>query len=364
MTRFPRLVLPIGKMQSSDLRYTNNQQPMNSANSAHTDTASKAAGLLDRFEDGTTLLMLYIALEVCSPIENLNKALQAESATLNGMLRAAERTLAELQRMRKVEAFEAFFKDCNKTARRLGLELTVPRPRRPPARFTGHAAAYHAATPEEHYRALYFVILDNAAEQLRSRFNRKAPGVSHYIKLEKMLLQGAKSTEAATDVADDDIVTDDDADPEDVTYVGASRNDDVGTDDDIVKKYPELEKCSLKLQLAMFHSQFRYTTLEQARVHMQNMCPEVRALFKQVEQLLRLVLVCPASSCTAERSFSALRRLKTWLRNTMTQTRLNSLSICHVHQVYLDNVDLWKVAAEFSGRSEIRRNKFGSFSDY
>lgn len=90
-----------------------------------------------------------------------------------------------------------------------------------------------------------------------------------------MLLQGAKSAEAATDVADDDIVTDDDADPEDVTYVGASRNDDVGTDDDIVNKYPELEKCSLKLQLAMFHSQFRYTTLEQARVHMQNMCPEV-----------------------------------------------------------------------------------------
>ena len=37
---------------------------------------------------------------------------------------------------------------------------------------------------------------------------------------------------------------------------------------------------------------------------------------------MRLLLVVPASSAEAERSFSALRRLKTWLRSSMLQTRL------------------------------------------
>ncbi|KAJ8881845.1 hypothetical protein PR048_018331 [Dryococelus australis] len=50
---------------------------------------------------------------------------------------------------------------------------------------------------------------------------------------------------------------------------------------------------------------------------------KVRQLFSEVEQLLKLLMTSPASSCEADRSFSTLRRLKTYLRNTTTQKRLN-----------------------------------------
>ena len=110
------------------------------------------------------------------------------------------------------------------------------------------------------------------------------------------------------------------------------------------------------MQLKMFHSQFTYQTVKQAQACLQAMCPEVRSLFSQTEQLVRLLLVCPASSCTAERSFRALRRLKTWLRNNMTQKRLNHVSVCHVYQDFLDSIDPFILAQEFAGRSEIRRN--------
>jgi len=76
--------------------------------SANSETAAKANGLLDRFEDATTLLMLQIALTVCAPLENRNKSLQAQSATLNGnygMPQAAETTLKKFQRLHKVYAF-------------------------------------------------------------------------------------------------------------------------------------------------------------------------------------------------------------------------------------------------------------------
>ena len=42
--------------------------------------------------------------------------------------------------------------------------------------------------------------------------------------------------------------------------------------------------------------------------------------------------VLPATTATAERSFSSLRRLKTYLRTTMSSQRLNHLMILHVHK--------------------------------
>jgi hypothetical protein len=90
------------------------------------------------------------------------------------------------------------------------------------------------------------------------------------------------------------------------------------------------------------------------------MVPEVRVLFTAVEQLLRLMLICPVSSCAAERSFSALRRLKNWLRSSMSQERLNAITICHVNQTILDDLNLKQLAYQFSQQSDIRKNAFGT----
>ena len=62
-----------------------------------------------------------------------------------------------------------------------------------------------------------------------------------------------------------------------------------------------------------------------------NMIPE---LFK----LMKIFAVIPATSCSAERSFSALRRLKTYLRNTMDQDRLSSLAIMAIEPGFVNRV--------------------------
>ena len=45
----------------------------------------------------------------------------------------------------------------------------------------------------------------------------------------------------------------------------------------------------------------------------------------EVIPVMKLILVMPATNATSERSFSAMRRLKSYLRSTMTQERLNHL---------------------------------------
>jgi hypothetical protein len=51
-----------------------------------------------------------------------------------------------------------------------------------------------------------------------------------------------------------------------------------------------------------------------------------------ISTVLLILYTMPASTATTERSFSVLRRLKTYLRTTMLQDRLTSLAVLHVHR--------------------------------
>ena len=55
-------------------------------------------------------------------------------------------------------------------------------------------------------------------------------------------------------------------------------------------------------------------------------------LYPNVHKLLTIFLVTPVTTCTAERSFSLLRLLKTHHRAMMGQRRLNGLALLAVHK--------------------------------
>ena len=86
-----------------------------------------------------------------------------------------------------------------------------------------------------------------------------------------------------------------------------------------------------------------------------------RTLLSQVCNALKIILVMPATNSTSERCFSALRRVKTYLRSTMTQQRLNNLMILHVHKDITDSMNPRDVANEFVGNLEHRLRIFGHF---
>lgn len=76
---------------------------------------------------------------------------------------------------------------------------------------------------------------------------------------------------------------------------------------------------------------------------------------------MKLLLVMPATNATSERSFSALRMVKNYLRSTMTQSRLNNLMILHVYKDQTDCLSLSSVAQEFVDNNHVRHRIFGSF---
>ncbi|KAF3841465.1 hypothetical protein F7725_007327 [Dissostichus mawsoni] len=202
----------------------------------------------------------------------------------------------------------------------------MPHIRRPPKRFIGNDTTAHTpTTPEEHYRADFFKVLDTVDMQLKERFHQS--GLTILAKLEEVLLTGELDTA-------------------------------------VVDQYPELNQRSLKVQLDMFKLQYPFKSTSEAAAILRSQLPEVRGLFDQVEALIRLLMVVPAASAEAERSFSALRRLKTWLRSTMMQIRINNVAVCHIHKELLGKVSREKICQEFilaneyrkHGKKEIKKN--------
>ena len=89
--------------------------------------------------------------------------------------------------------------------------------------------------------------------------------------------------------------------------------------------------------------------------------PQVNEVCSQRCVFLQLILVLPATNATSEHSFSALRRVKSYLRNTMGQERLSSLMVPHVRKDLTDKLNLKDVANEFVGAAECRLSIYGKF---
>lgn len=59
---------------------------------------------------------------------------------------------------------------------------------------------------------------------------------------------------------------------------------------------------------------------------------KIANLFPNIKALVTVICTLPVTSCTAERYFSGHKRVKTADWSTMTNERLSSLTLLHVHQ--------------------------------
>jgi hypothetical protein len=70
-----------------------------------------------------------------------------------------------------------------------------------------------------------------------------------------------------------------------------------------------------------------------------------KSSFSNVYKLVQVVLTIPISSPTCERSFSAMRRFKNWLRTSIGQERFIKLSTLSIERDLTNKID-WKIILE------------------
>jgi hypothetical protein len=61
--------------------------------------------------------------------------------------------------------------------------------------------------------------------------------------------------------------------------------------------------------------------------------------FENIKVLLRILATLPITSCECERSFSAMRRLKSYCRSTMVSDRFNGLAMMYIHRERFPDVN-------------------------
>ena len=297
---------------------------------------ARILGVSDRMMKFDFFFGAILGETVLSHSDNLSRTLQKGDISASEGQGVAEMTVTCLKTLRTDDNFALFWSKVTKKATQLNIdEPALPRKRKRTVRYeSGNAAPEFHTSIEGYYRQAYFEVLDVICSTIEDRFRQ--PGYQLYSNLEQLLLK-------------------------------AVCKENYSSEFDFVTKFygPDLNVHALEMQLQIFATNFimegKKTSIKDILKYLRNISSAQRALLSEICIIAKLILVMPATNAVSERSFSALRRVKTYLRSTMKQTRLNHLMILRVHKDITDSLNLNEIGNEFVRCSEHRLSIFGHF---
>lgn len=280
------------------------------------ESASKARCLMSAVSDCEFILAMFCVTDVLSLTLPLSAILQSISMDMASALASVQDILTVLQSRRAdVSQYSAVYTAAESVMAELDISVNTPRS----VKKQQNRPNPPASSPHEYYwRSLYIPLLESVIADLQSRFS----GDTINILQELSNLIPAK------------VVTIDDS-----RAVAKS----------LLQKYGDLlnlpSSSAGELQLGGEIDLWRSKWIREG-AHRR---PPLTAsdalivcdskLYPATNCLLHLLLTLPVSVATAERSFSTLRRLKTWLRSRMTEQRLTGLALMNIHREHSVSVD-------------------------
>ena len=199
---------------------------------------------------------------------------------------------------------------------------------RVPRRIDTGADCFYHETPRDYFRQKYFEVLDNVCNEISLRFNQKDFSIVADLEQNLMILAAANRQEFVI--------------PNSV--------------EDLCKGDLDLDKLPIHLRMIpdvdRTHSErtgnrIKKVTNVRTVCQLLNECTGAKSLCSELDKLLKVFLTIPVTTATSERTFSVMRRLKTFLRSSMTQKRLNHVLILHCHKARTESVDVSQIASTF-----------------
>ena len=291
------------------------------------EPSRKAYGLRAILERFATYFGLRLSFLVFSATEQLSVTLQGKDINTHDALSAAEMTKTFLQRQRSDSAFASFYQAVAKEAESHTNEPVLPR---------RHSHLH--ASPTEYLRQQYFEVFDILIAEISRRFDR--PVFTIMQEIETLLLQSCAAQPVKPSAALKSMYKDD-LDFNNLEFQ--------------LNMLPDLIKTANKEHQMGIKKVTSINTV----CEVFNNCTFAKTMLSEVHKVIQIYLTVPVTS--AERSFSVLRRVKNYLRTTMTEKRLNQLILLHSHKHRTDNLSMMEAAKEFAERNERRQEFFWNF---
>ena len=252
---------------------------------------------LSRFLQGEKMDVVTAKKTVDAVVETLSKCRNEESFNL-----LWSRALIMAEEIKKgIDGTEFTFREAELPRK----ELIRPS-RRPQALVSETPKANDEVqnrTSEDHYRVTcYYTSIDKSVAEVRSRFD------GH----DQEVLSGFA----------------------DIVFNRSPANASIG----LVSQFYDVDTDLLRSEKAIFeeiNANHAYAQTKNAAVIVKRMYENgVSEVLSVLYKVFSILAAIPATSCSAERSFSALRHLKAYLRSTMGDRRLNSLGLINIEREY------------------------------
>ncbi|XP_060874342.1 52 kDa repressor of the inhibitor of the protein kinase-like [Metopolophium dirhodum] len=235
----------------------------------------------------------------------ISKYLQTENIDLSIAIESVELTIQKLQDLRTEETFFSIFHRACEIAKEVGTSPTIPR-----VVGTQKHRENYAILNNDHvsyYRqSLYYPYLDDILASFNERFKMNS---NIFISLSSLLPSkignlSFSDIQPAIDFYEEDL---------------RSNNQNIHMD--LLKNEFEFWKQKWSNE---------ENNLPKNALDTLSKCPE--DLFPHINILLKLLAILPVSTASVERSFSSLKRIKTYLRNSTGEARLNGLALMNIHR--------------------------------
>lgn len=305
---------------------------LNDTKNQKDEAGAKSKGFLKSLQSFESLFIIKLLIEVLDRIETLNATLQKISLHLQTVANNINTVKQIIATQRTDEKFQVVWKSAVDLAHTLELdEPKTPKIRRKPIKIDDSSNEPHQfSSPAEFYRKIYFEVIDKVVGSIEQRFTKNA--MTHLSNMEIFLTEQNDISSNASN------------------YVKEFYGDDFDIDRLVLHRNMLLDIAKTK--------NVTLDNIEDVVSFINSHSESTKEMISEVIKFLKIVLTIPVSTCTAERSFSALRRIKTYLRSTMTQQRLNDHMVVHVNGEMADDLDLEEIADTFITRSVVRQNTF------
>ena len=269
-----------------------------------------AGGILSQLEQ----FGLKLSYLIFGATEQVSRVLQSKNTTVSEALAAVRMVERFLSRQRTDSAFDILYSATVADAQQYTDAPVLPRYRRPPKQVDRGSAPHRFATAEEYYRAQYFEVLDLLAAEIARRFNQSSLALP--LAVEELLI-GYVNNKGDEKMISEIIV---DAYSRDVDITKLKRQ---------IQMLPDLASAYAASQQVKKLQVTNVRTVAKMMLKVST----ARDMFTEVDKLIRLYFTILITTATTERSFSVLRRIKTYLRSTMTEERLNNAMLLHCHKI-------------------------------
>ncbi|XP_057187757.1 zinc finger MYM-type protein 1-like [Triplophysa rosa] len=291
----------------------------------------EASGLLSNLKKTAFCVCLVVFYHVLSMIHVAHKALQKKDTTLSQASSVMELTIKSLESMRTSDKWEELWMEieafCNSLDIQVNEDEREHTHKRPMKRTVAlDSCVVTSSVGQREYQSnttqsvkekwaqrLYFPVLDTLLGECQSRFSTQT-------------MEIARSVDA------------------------------------VLKCDPEGAQCLLNeyATALSINPKLAYTKMNLVKMNSQHTSSDFvkealsTGFNPNFEKLFKLALTLPVGTATCERSFSAMRRVRNWMRSTMCQERLSSLSLLHIESDITAALNIEDIISAYHAKSKRR----------